>query len=946
MLESQNIKNIYQDIVKNDKKKLIANEIGNKVTDFEILQVLGQGAFGFVAKVRSKKNLKIYAMKKVDLSKVIEDEKKYYENESIFLEKLDHPNICKLFSSFREGTNNYMILEFLDNGDLYSFLNAHMKLKKYIPEEKLWNIFEQCLNGLVYIHSKGVINRDIKPTNILYGSNGECKITDFNISSFTNMEKASKFINDDKKKQEMINQCTDLGSGAFKAPEVLNFDYDEKADVYSLGMTFCSMAYQQMAIPNDEPRLYSKELADIISLMVSEQNYRPSSKNMYNYFIRLYVEKYLHMSSLVSCINCLSCYKSLTDFFKDNDSYIESKKFNKKEKEITKQFNRILKALDEKKNVNIKASILTNPGDEGFNYLLFKLRELLIFYGIEKKNDNSAEIEPIHLINFLLNKLHGELNTKIVNKGIKGNCLKIYVTIPNNIKQQAYDNYMIFYNSNYKSNISDNFFGMIKTKKICLICNKFTYSFNMFSYLPFKIEIMVKAYQGKKNDLNIYDAFDCLNKNYVFLDQKKCVKCRNCNTYTDHNELKQFFNLPKNLIIIFDRGQNYEHNEFIDFPDTLILNHNHVECFINKNDMAYELLGIICRVDAEHQNIKFVSFTKSTNNKYINFEDKKQYNIEDVKNFGVIIGLFYYCSYVEDSPMDNLVMNHLNNNSNNNMNNNNIMLNNNGNNIMLNNNDNNIMPINNDNNIMPNNNNGYCQNNIAQFGPNNNCNNYNNGYCQNNSNINNSNNNNNGYFQNNNFNNNSNNSNNNNNGYFQNNNFNNNSNNSNNNNNGYYQNNNFGPNNNFNNNSNNNNGWCQNNNFNQFGPNNNCNNNNNVNFQNNNFSHIIQNNNFNNNSNNSNNNNNGFCQNNNFNNINNGFNQNNNVQNNNNQNNFNNDYNQNMMLNSNQNMMLNSNQNMMLNSGNQNIMLNNGNQTMMLNVGNQNMNFNNPNANM
>ena len=919
MLESQNIKNIYQDIVKNDKKKLIANEIGNKLTDFEILQVLGQGAFGFVAKVRSKKNLKIYAMKKVDLSKVIEAEKKYYENESIFLEKLDHPNICKLFSSFREGTNNYMILEFLDNGDLFSFLNAHMKLKKYIPEEKLWNIFEQCLNGLVYIHSKGVINRDIKPTNILYGSNGECKITDFNISSFTNMEKASKFINDDRKKQEMINQCTDLGSGAFKAPEVLNFDYDEKADVYSLGMTFCSMAYQQLAIPNDEPRLYSKELADIISLMISEQNYRPSSKNMYNYFIRLYVEKYLHMSSLVSCINCLSCYKSLTDFFKNNDSYIESKKFNKKEKEITKQFNRILKALDEKKNVNIKASILTNPGDEGFNYLLFKLRELLIFYGIEKKNDNSAEIEPIHLINFLLNKLHGELNTKIVNKGIKGNCLKIYVTIPNNIKQEAYDNYMIFYNSNYKSNISDNFFGMIKTKKICLNCTKFTYSFNMFSYLPFKIEIMVKAYQGKKNDLNIYDAFDCLNKNYVFLDQKKCVKCRNCNTYTDHNELKQFFNLPKNLIIIFDRGQNYEHNEFIDFPDTLILNGNHVECFINKNNKAYELLGIICRVEAEHQKIKFVSFTKSTNNMYINFEDKKQYNLEDVKNFGVIIGLFYYCSYVEDNPMDVLVMNHLNNNSNNNMNNNN------------------IMPINNDNNIMTNNNNGYYQNNIDQFGPNNNCNNFSNVYCQNNININNSNNNNNGCFRNNNFNNNS--------------------NNSNNNNFGYCQNNNFGPNNIFNNNSNNsnnNNGCCQNNNCNQFGPNNNCNNNNNVYFQNNNF---------NNNSNNSNNNNNGCCQNNNFNNINNGFNQNNNVQNNNNQNNFNNAYNQNMMLNSNQNMMLNSgnqnmmlnsnqnmmlnsNQNMMLNSGNQNMMLNSGNQNMMLNIGNQNMNFNNPNANM
>ena len=916
MLESQNIKNIIQDIGKNEKN-IVANEIGNKLTDFEILQVLGQGAFGFVAKVRSKKNLKIYAMKKVDISKVVEDEKKYYENEHIFLEKLDHPNVCKLFSSFREGSINYMILEFLDNGDLWSFLNAHIKLKKYIPEEKLWNIFEQCLNGLVYIHSMGVINRDIKPTNILYGSNGECKITDFNISSFTNMEKAAKFTNDEKKKQEMINQCTDLGSGMFKAPEVLNFDYDEKADVYSLGMAFCSMAYQQMAIPNDEPRLYSKELADIISLMITDQQYRPTSKKMYNYFIRLYVEKYLHMTSLVSCINCLSCYISLRNFFKSNDSYIESKKFNEKEKKITKQFNRILKALDEKKNSNLKSSILTQPGGEGFNYLLFKLRESLFYYGIERKDDNAAEIEPIYLINFILNKLHGELNTKIVNKGIK-KCLKLYVQIPNNVKQQAYDNYMIFYNSNYKSNISDNFFGMIKTKKICLNCNQFSYSFNMFSYLPFKVEIMVKAYQGKKNDLNIYDAFDCLNKNFVFLDIKKCVKCRNCNTYTDHNELKQFFNLPKNLIIIFDRGQNYEHKEFIDFPDILILNGNHVECFMNKIDKNYELLGIICRVEAEHQKIKFVSFTKSNNNNYINFEDKKQYNLENIKTFGDIIGLFYYCSYVEENPMDDIVINYLKNNSNNdnNLNNNfinNVNINQNNNINYMNNCGNNIMQNNNNCTNNNNGNNGYCpNNNIPQFSPSNNCNN---------NNIN-------GHYQINNFNNNSNNS----------------------NNNGYCPNNNFGPINNFNNNSNNsnnNNGNCQNINFNQYGPNNNCNNNNNGYCQNINFSQLGPNNNFNNNSNNSNNN--GYCPNNNFNNGNNGFNQNNNIQNNNNQNNFNNTCNQNMMMNSNQNMMMNSNQNMMMNSNqnmmmnsNQNMMLNsnqnmmmNSNQNMMLNSGNQ-----------
>ena len=923
MLESQAIKNILQDIEK------FENEIGNKLSDFEILQVLGRGAFGFVAKVRSKKNLKIYAMKKVDLSKVEEDKKKYYKYETIFLKRLNHPNICRLFCSFRENTDIYMIMEYMDNGDLLAFLKAYMKLKKYIPEEKLWNIFEQCLQGLVYIHLEGIIHRDIKPANILYGSKGECKITDFNVSSAIDKEKAEKFTNDKEIIDDIINNSTEVGTPAFKAPEVRVSEYDDKADVYSLGVTFCALAYQNISIPKDEPKLYSKEMYDIIKLMLSPQHLRPTSKELYNYFIRLYVDKYLHMTGLVSCINCLSCYDSLINFFREKDTLFESNNFNQKEKEITKQFNKILKVLVQKKNINTGACI-SKPEEDKFNYLLYELRELLYFYGIKKKNDNSAEIEPNILINFLLNKLHGELNTKIVNKGIKGNFLKKYVTIENNIKQEAYDNYMIFYNSNYKSNISDNFFGMIKSKKICLNCNKYTYSFNMFSYISFKVDILSKAYP-EKNNLTIFDGIDCLNKSYVYLDIKKCVKCPVCKIYTNHNEFKQFFNFPKNLIIFFDRGQNYENKNFIDFPDILVLNGYQVECF-KTNNMNYELLGIICRVEDGHQKIKFVSFTRHRmNNNYINFEDKMQYNLENIKRCGIVIGLFYYCSYVKENPMNDNIINYLNNN----INNNNKVVNNANYNInMYNNNNLNNSNLNcNINNINCNNmniienynmtNNSNLNTNLNQFGQNNyninlnqfgqnnfnsNSNNSNNKFIQiNNMNQygqynfnNNSNNSSNGFpqFGQNNFNNSSNSSN----GFpqFGQNNFNNSSNNSSN---GFPQ---FGQNN-FNNSSNN-----SSNGFPQYGQNNFNNNSNNSSngfpqFVQNNFNNSSNNssngfaqfgqNNFNNNSNNSSN---GYAQNNNFNN---GFIQRNlnSIPNNNNQinqNNFNIGFNQNIMFNS------------------------------------------------
>ena len=192
------VQNMIQSLEINDK-----NDIGDKLSDFEILQVLGVGRFSFVAKVKSKKNFKIYAIKKYDLSLIDDDDyKKYYENENIFMQNLDHPNVCKLYNTFRDDNNLYMIMEYMNNGNLSTFINANMKLGKRIKEDILWNIFEQCLKGLVYIHSKGLIHRDIKPENILLNDEGQIKLIDFNLSALENIIKQIilQIIKEKKKK--------------------------------------------------------------------------------------------------------------------------------------------------------------------------------------------------------------------------------------------------------------------------------------------------------------------------------------------------------------------------------------------------------------------------------------------------------------------------------------------------------------------------------------------------------------------------------------------------------------------------------------------------------------------------------------------------------------------------------------------------------------------------
>ena len=722
---------------------IIGNNIGNCLKDFEILQVLGKGSFGFVAKVKSKKNLKIYAMKKNDLSMIDDDDiKKYYENEGIFMKKLNHPNICKLYTTFKENNVVYLIMEYMDSGDLFTFLDAYKRLGENISEEKLCNIFLQCLNSLKYIHSLGIIHRDIKPANFLYNSNGEVKLSDFNVSALLNIDNAMFFTKDEGKRGELLNNYTQIGSGKFQAPEINDEEnYDDKVDIYSMGVTFCTVAFFKLEIPKSINNNCSQELINLIkSMMNNDPHTRPSSKVLYDTLNKYYIQKFVHNTGLISCINCLSIYDSFKQYFLKEGNKISP--FN----EISLQFKDVIRSFN-------------NPNESHENRcsLLYKFKNLIINnYGIKKNEDACSEIEPISIISFLLNKLHGELNTIKFNFGKEENYMKDYIKNENK-KEEAYINYLIFYNSNFKSIISDNFFGLIKTKRICNNCGDIKYSFNMQSFIPFNVSILseyLKKNKLEQKNLDIYYCFDCLNKNYIILNKNSCVTCENCENYTEHNEFKQFYSLPKNLIIFFDRGENYKSSDFINFEEKLVLNHKYVEKF-KKKDYIYDLLGVICQIKetnrGETHYKKFISFTKSQNGYIINNDKNKEYDLKTIKdkNNFTVIGLFYYCNYVKSYISQENIQKYLNiiNNNMNNMNNMNNLNNvNNMNNVdnmnNIDNMNNNFNNMNNNNNVnmmryMNNNNNNINEKNINYNYMNNMNNNMNNNINNNNMNYNN-----------------------------------------------------------------------------------------------------------------------------------------------------------------------------------------------------------------
>ena len=154
--------------------------MGSNFQDYEILQVLPKGnKTGFVSKVRSKFNSKIYSMKKInyklDSKKDKDGEKQIAQNtlneqaiKNDFekLNKVSFPNIIKYYKYFIQDSCLYIISENINTGDLQHFLEAYITLEKPIETNTLWNIFMQCILAVKYIHSQNIIHKNISLSNI------------------------------------------------------------------------------------------------------------------------------------------------------------------------------------------------------------------------------------------------------------------------------------------------------------------------------------------------------------------------------------------------------------------------------------------------------------------------------------------------------------------------------------------------------------------------------------------------------------------------------------------------------------------------------------------------------------------------------------------------------------------------------------------------------------
>eukprot|EP01114_Cavostelium_apophysatum_P000508 TRINITY_DN1045_c0_g1_i1.p1 TRINITY_DN1045_c0_g1~~TRINITY_DN1045_c0_g1_i1.p1 ORF type:complete len:412 (-),score=123.08 TRINITY_DN1045_c0_g1_i1:231-1466(-) len=253
-----------EDIHESWNDDILLTQNNQRVTkdDFELLNVIGKGSFGKVMQVKKKDDGKIYAMKVLRKEAIIARKQVAHTRaEKSILQKIQHPFIVKLHYAFQTKDKLYMILDYINGGELF----YHLKKEGRFAENRVKFYAAEIVCAMAHLHSLRIVYRDLKPENILIDMEGHICITDFGLSKEINLEEGT---------------TTFCGTPEYLAPEVLKGQgHGTAVDWWSLGTLIYEMLtglppfYSQninimyQKILNGELRFPSYVTPDAISLL-------------------------------------------------------------------------------------------------------------------------------------------------------------------------------------------------------------------------------------------------------------------------------------------------------------------------------------------------------------------------------------------------------------------------------------------------------------------------------------------------------------------------------------------------------------------------------------------------------------------------------------------------------------------------------------------------------
>ncbi|XP_051151127.1 SNF1-related protein kinase catalytic subunit alpha KIN10-like [Andrographis paniculata] len=209
---------------------------------YKLGKTLGHGAFGKVKlAVHTLTGIKV-AIKILERQSIDEYEAQKVRKEIDIMRQLFHPHIVRLFEVVDTPANVYVVMEYMDSGELFYYLTENGKLH----EDEARHFFQQIISGVEYCHRHLVVHRDLKPENLLLDSDRNVKIADFGLG---NIMRDGHFLK------------TCCGSPNYAAPELISrrLYAGPEVDVWSCGVILYALLCGRLPFDDDNiPGLYAK----------------------------------------------------------------------------------------------------------------------------------------------------------------------------------------------------------------------------------------------------------------------------------------------------------------------------------------------------------------------------------------------------------------------------------------------------------------------------------------------------------------------------------------------------------------------------------------------------------------------------------------------------------------------------------------------------------------
>jgi len=227
--------------------------------DYEIEEELGHGGFGSVFVGRSKKDQSKVAVKLIPRARLKKMES--FQQEVEHTKRLAHPNIIRLFASYRDDTNYYLVMELCRGGSLAELVQESGLHKDELglwsvglPGEMIARYAWQMLSGAAYLHYFQIVHRDIKLENYMKVTKEEyaqIKLIDMGLATM---------IKKDGKLTDMV------GTVLTMAPEVRQRSYDEKVDVWGIGICLymCAVAMDPWFSEEEQKQFEEDEIFEAL----------------------------------------------------------------------------------------------------------------------------------------------------------------------------------------------------------------------------------------------------------------------------------------------------------------------------------------------------------------------------------------------------------------------------------------------------------------------------------------------------------------------------------------------------------------------------------------------------------------------------------------------------------------------------------------------------------